>query len=175
MRVLLYVNRATCAGCAACVEVCPTGAIRLDEADSLATIDSALCNECLACLEICPAGAIRQVSASELVPSPGGEIVEGQVIESQVIPARGDRSPVVSRQPGRLVTLAGTTLSFLGSWLLPRAADALAGVVERRLTDRTNSESLNPSLRSGRSSLGSRMGGGGRGRGRRRRRRGRGR
>lgn len=171
---MLYVDRATCAGYAACVDICPTGAISLDENDGVATINLELCNECLACLEVCPNGAIRRAESSELVPAGKGEIVKGQVIEGEVIPAPAASPLVATRQPGRLVTMAGTALTFVGSWLLPRAADALIGAVERRLTRGTNSDSPITSFRSGSRSSARQMRNGGRGRGRQRRRRRRG-
>lgn len=173
MNDLLYINRNTCAGCAVCVDACPTGAISMEE-DGVAAINEALCTECLACLDECPTGAIRLVESSELVPAWDREgVAVEEVIEGEVMPAPAARSLAPARQPGRLATLAGTALTFVGSWLLPRAADALAGAVERRLTRENSISSITP-LRSGNGSpmRGSGRGGGGRGRQRRRRRRG---
>lgn len=140
---MLYIDRTTCTGCAVCVDVCPSGAIRLDESEGIAVIDQALCTECLACLDECPTGAIQQTESSELVavPAVGEKAVEGEVIEGEVIPAPAIQPLAPARQPGRLATLTSTALTFVGSWLLPRAADALIGAVERRLAQGTNSAS----------------------------------
>jgi ferredoxin len=157
-----------------CVDTCPTGAISLDEKEGVATIDQTLCTECLACLDVCPNGAVQRAESPELVPASESEIVEGQVIESQVRPVTASSPLVATRQAGRLATLAGAALTLVGNWLLPRAADALVGTIERRLTRGTNSvPSANPP-RSGSRSLSKQMGnrGGGQGRQRRRRRRG---
>jgi len=173
---LLCIDRTTCAGCTACVDVCPTSAISLDESEGVAVIDQALCTECLACLDVCPTGAIQRAESPELVPAlvMEGKAVEGEVIEGEVILAPATRPLALARQPGRLAALAGTALTFVGSWLLPRAADALVGAVERRLARGTNPASSVTSLRSG---DGPQMrqtgrGRGGRGRQRWRRRRG---
>ncbi len=174
MNDLLYIDRTKCSGCAACVDACPSGAIILEGIDGVVTISPALCNECLVCLDVCPTGAIRRAKSSELVPAGDNEIIEGQVIEDKVIPASVSGPLVAPRAPGRLATLAGTALAFVGHWLLPRAADALVGSVERRLTRGTGPVSSSTPLRSGNKSLTRQTGNGRRGRGRQNRRRYRG-
>ncbi len=124
---MLLIERSTCTGCAACVDVCPVGAIALDEREGVATLNQVQCRECLACLEICPTGAIQQVTSSELVFAGQRQIASEQVVEGEVIAARPS---------GRLMTLTDAALTFLGQWLLPRAADALVGAVEQRLARR---------------------------------------
>ncbi|MBM4466994.1 MAG: electron transfer flavoprotein subunit alpha [Chloroflexi bacterium] len=64
---LLEINRDECTGCAACVEVCPFGSLRLDDED-IAVVDET-CTACGACLPECP------VEALSLPPPParGGE------------------------------------------------------------------------------------------------------
>jgi len=172
---LLYIDRVTCTGCAVCLDTCPTGAIGLDEREGVATIDQVLCTECLACLDACPTGAVRQIESSELVPAGTDEIVEGQVIERQMIPARASKPLIAAWQPDRLATLAGTALTFVGSWLLPRAADAFLDAVERRLARRTSPTSSAATLRPGNSPLSKQIGNGRSRPGRHRRRRWRGR
>ena len=175
MKVLLYIDRATCAGCAVCVEACPTGAINLDENEGVSTIDPGLCNECLACLDVCPTGAIRQVELPELVPAMGVKAIEGEVIEGKVIPAMASRLLVPARSPSRLAALAGAALTFVGNRLLPRAADALVNAVERRLVHGPNLGSSTTPLRPGGKPLKGQATNGGKGHGRQRRRRRRGR
>jgi NAD-dependent dihydropyrimidine dehydrogenase PreA subunit len=146
---VLYVDWTTCTGCAACIDACPTGAIGLDEGEDVATIDQELCTECQACLDVCPTGAVRRVEVGELALAGGGKVVEGQVIEGHIVPASASSPLVASQQPGRLATLAGTALTFVGSQLLPRAANALLDAVERRLVRGTNTVPSATPLRSG--------------------------
>jgi NAD-dependent dihydropyrimidine dehydrogenase PreA subunit len=168
---LLTIDRNLCTGCGICLDACPNGAISLDEVEYVSTIDAVLCNECLECLDVCPNDAIRRVESSELVSVSEGEIVEGEVIRREMMPVPELGPPAMLQQPGRLVALAGTALSFVGSWLLPRAADALVGAVEHRLTQGENSVPSNISRRSGSQAPTRRMGGGRGGRSRQRRRR----
>ncbi|MCK4520325.1 4Fe-4S binding protein [Candidatus Parcubacteria bacterium] len=51
------INKSKCAGCGACVEVCPYGAIKIGE-DGKAVIDEKKCQNCSKCKEICPFNAI---------------------------------------------------------------------------------------------------------------------
>jgi len=159
---LLYIDRTVCTGYAACIDACPTGAIDLDEDAGVSTIDPALCDECMACVEVCPNGAIRQADSSALVPAGDGEIVEAQVIRGEVVPSPVSSPMVTIREPGRLTVLASAALTFVGSHLLPRAADALIDAMERRLTRGTKSVPPTGSPRAGGRSL---PGKGGRGRG----------
>ncbi|MDD5556022.1 MAG: DUF362 domain-containing protein [bacterium] len=46
-----------CAGCGACVAVCPAGAVRIGEGGA-AVIDAAACIGCAECTTVCPEGAI---------------------------------------------------------------------------------------------------------------------
>ncbi|MGM0380878.1 MAG: indolepyruvate ferredoxin oxidoreductase subunit alpha [bacterium] len=50
------VNQDDCTGCTACVNVCPQGAIAMN--DGKATITPEDCVDCGQCSEVCPAGAI---------------------------------------------------------------------------------------------------------------------
>jgi len=52
------VDQDTCVGCEACISVCPTSAISMD--DGKAIIDEEACVECGACVPTCPVGSISQ-------------------------------------------------------------------------------------------------------------------
>ncbi len=45
-----------CVACGACVDVCPNGAITVDD---VAVIDSSKCTECGACVDECGSAAIE--------------------------------------------------------------------------------------------------------------------
>ena len=49
------IDEGKCTGCGACVSVCPTEAITVNEK---ACIDEEKCVECSACVSECPVGAI---------------------------------------------------------------------------------------------------------------------
>jgi len=172
---LLYVDHTTCAGCGVCVDVCPTGAISLDENEGVAMIHMELCTECLVCIDECPSGAIQRAESSELAPVVGGEVVEGEIIGREVIPIPTNAPPAPARSPGRLAVLAGTALTFVETLLLPRAADALVGAVERRLARTADPTPSATPFRSGNRAPMRQMGSGRGGKRRQRRRQQRGR
>jgi NAD-dependent dihydropyrimidine dehydrogenase PreA subunit len=173
--ILLYIDHTECTGCGMCVNACPTGAISLDENAGVSRIDPVLCDGCLACLDACQNNAIQLAPSPDLVPAVQSEVVEGEVIGREVVSVPAARVSVTTRQPHQLAVLAGTALTFVGSWLLPRAADALLGAVERRLSSGANSALSASLLRSGNRPLMRHMGRGRRGRRRQRRWRQRGR
>ena len=51
-----------CHACGVCLEVCPRGAIRIEDSGGRpkAGITPASCDLCLACLEVCPVEAIKE-------------------------------------------------------------------------------------------------------------------
>lgn len=126
---MLRIDHSLCTGCGVCVDACPPGAIRLDHEANVATIDPALCNACLVCLDACPHSAIQQAESFELIP-----MVEGEIVDRPVTPVPATRFPQTLGRSGQLAALAGTALSFVGSWLVPRAADVLLDALERRLS-----------------------------------------
>jgi len=117
---MLTIELDRCDGCGVCVEVCPGGAISL--VDGAARIDSGSCTECEACVRACPTGAIRVARPVAVREEPATAVVERP-------------------RPVTLVTLVGATLSFIGSQLLPRAADAIVNVLDRRLSKKPADES----------------------------------
>ncbi|EHL66713.1 DUF362 domain-containing protein [Cloacibacillus evryensis] len=52
------VDQSVCVGCEACVGVCPTSAISME--DGKAHVDGDTCVECGACVATCPVSAISQ-------------------------------------------------------------------------------------------------------------------
>ncbi len=60
------------AGCAECVDACPTEAIRVDGG---LTLDLGRCLFCTACVEACPEGAIRYTHDHRLATSRRGDLV----------------------------------------------------------------------------------------------------
>ncbi|KPJ62988.1 MAG: hypothetical protein AMS15_02175 [Planctomycetes bacterium DG_23] len=50
-----------CKGCGACVEVCPTGALKINEEEGMVTIDHSKCILCGYCAPVCPQFALRMV------------------------------------------------------------------------------------------------------------------
>ena len=52
-----WINQEKCIGCGKCINVCPVGAISME--DGKAVIDQSKCIQCGKCLDICPQGVIR--------------------------------------------------------------------------------------------------------------------
>ena len=139
---MLTIELDRCDGCGACVEVCPEEAIQL--VGGLAQIDSELCTECEACVQACPTGAIRV---------------------ARPIAVREEPATAVAERPrlSTLATLAGAALSFIGSQLLPRAADAVIGALDRRLSGKPVAEPREASSNEGKRGGRRHRGRGGRG------------
>jgi len=113
----MQVDASRCAGCGHCLEVCPTGAIRL--VDGVAAIDAPLCQGCQACLEACPNGAILAVE---------------EVTEPVLAPAQ-PLSPPASQPVTRVLPVLGTALAFVGREIVPRVVAALLERGERERTE----------------------------------------
>jgi NAD-dependent dihydropyrimidine dehydrogenase PreA subunit len=117
---MLTIELDRCDGCGNCVEVCPEGAISL--VNGVARIDSGSCTDCEVCVQACPTGAIRVARPVAVREEPAAAVAERP-------------------RPSALATLVGATLSFIGSQLLPRAADVIVGALDRRLSEKTADES----------------------------------
>jgi NAD-dependent dihydropyrimidine dehydrogenase PreA subunit len=50
------IDKETCTGCAACADVCPVDAIKVDD---VAIVDENECIDCGTCVEECPVEAIE--------------------------------------------------------------------------------------------------------------------
>jgi NAD-dependent dihydropyrimidine dehydrogenase PreA subunit len=68
---MVSIDSNKCNGCGSCVEVCPQGAITID--NDVAVVNPGLCVQCGVCLEICPVGAIRQVAPVYAESGKGGD------------------------------------------------------------------------------------------------------
>jgi len=101
-----------------CVEVCPTGAIRLTqgEAGVHAEIDEERCRECEACVDACPEEAIM----SEAEPIIEGELVP---VEETPVPVGSQSQEVRLAGPiPKALTWLGGALAFAGREIVPRVA-----------------------------------------------------
>ncbi|RZN44037.1 MAG: CoB--CoM heterodisulfide reductase iron-sulfur subunit A family protein [Methanophagales archaeon ANME-1-THS] len=51
------INEEICIGCGSCAEICPYGALSLDEVRRVMTVNEAMCKGCGGCNALCPSGA----------------------------------------------------------------------------------------------------------------------
>lgn len=114
---MVYVNESLCTGCGECVDVCPSGAIRL--VNSVAQIEQSLCEECQACLSACRNGAILALQEPNKVKKPitvrsPAPVSEPVLLHSKVWPA------------------VGAALAFVGQEIAPRMIRALLDAWDRR-------------------------------------------
>ncbi len=70
---MFTVDRDKCTGCGSCSNVCPQGAISIE--DNLAVINEGLCVGCGACASVCPTGAIRELEPQREVWKGGEDAV----------------------------------------------------------------------------------------------------
>jgi NAD-dependent dihydropyrimidine dehydrogenase PreA subunit len=140
---MVVVDRERCTGCGACVEACPTGAIRLVESEtgSYAEVDQQECQNCEACLEACPEKAIT----SQVEPTIEGELVQ---VEAKPVPVKPQPQVRSVRPVPKALALLGAALAFAGREIVPRVATSLLDAWDRRASRPASSPS---NLTSGRS------------------------
>lgn len=56
---MVIIDKDACIGCAACVGVCPVGALSMD-AENKSECDGGTCIDCGTCIGTCPVSAITQ-------------------------------------------------------------------------------------------------------------------
>lgn len=166
---MIHIDDERCTGCGACVEACPTGAIRLTEGEtgSHAEIDEERCQECEACVEACPEEAIM----SGVEPAIEGELVQVQAAPVPVPSVPQPREVRAIRPLPMAMTWLGAALAFAGREIVPRVVASLLDAWDRRASRPTPSSSDPIPVRPARGTAANPTDGGGR-RHRLRRRRG---
>lgn len=107
----VWIDQERCAGCGACVDVCPTEAITL--IDGKARVNDALCQGCQVCLEACATGAVQPII--EIDPAP--VMPRYPATQAPAVP--------ISQTSTTLRENAITTLAIAGTGLALRAAQAV--------------------------------------------------
>jgi Fe-S-cluster-containing hydrogenase component 2 len=123
---MVIINDAKCNGCGICVDVCPTGALILQ--NNHAFIHQELCQECHNCIEACPQGAIL-VGENQPV---SGEVIR---IPANPEPALNTLTEPAERMPLRemFIPAIGSILLWTGREIVPRIADLALGALDRRI------------------------------------------
>jgi NAD-dependent dihydropyrimidine dehydrogenase PreA subunit len=155
---MIYIDDERCTGCGACVEACPSGAIRLTEGETgiHAEIDEERCQECEACVEACPEEAIM----SEVKPT-----IEGEWVQVKAAPVPVELQPRevrLVRPAPKALTWLGAALAFAGREILPRVAASLLDAWDRRAGRPTPAWSDSISVRPARGTAANPTAGGGR-------------
>jgi len=137
----MYVDATRCTSCGACLQVCPSNAIRL--VDNQARIDAALCNDCRTCMEVCPSDAII-AALPAIVPA-------ARTIRAPMPISSAQVTPIVEMKtvtaPSRMLAPAiGAALTFLGREVAPRVASAVVDTMLNHAAERTGSQPT-PSVR----------------------------
>lgn len=158
---MITISAERCTGCAACLEVCPTGALFL--VNGKADVDLELCTECGACLSVCPVEAIALVAQPIAVVKPTQAPAVRPVPQAMQISTQTAPAPLRSR----VLPVLGAALAWAKREIVPLILDLSADTASR------DSMRLQTGSDAGRSRTSSRTGRGSRQQHRRRRRGGR--
>ncbi|HPB59928.1 MAG TPA: FAD-binding protein [Candidatus Saccharicenans sp.] len=128
---LLEINRETCTGCGACLQVCPFGALSLDS-ENIAIVSEA-CTGCGACLPECPVEALSLPEVEKKEQIPTDEYSGVWVWVEQYNHQAGSISWEMMGEGRKLADRRGTTLSacVLGYQAEPIARQAIAYGADR--------------------------------------------
>jgi NAD-dependent dihydropyrimidine dehydrogenase PreA subunit len=128
---MIQIDERLCDGCGSCVDVCPVDAISLK--DQRATVAAELCTECGACVSVCLQGAILLVDVVEPA-APASRLATPAAAPVQVAPPVTVSSAAVPHRASALWPLLGSALAWAGRGVVPRLADLVLEMWERRAT-----------------------------------------
>jgi ferredoxin len=132
----MYVDESRCVGCGACLQVCPSNAIRL--MDDMAQIDAMACNDCRACVDVCLSEAI---TAALPVIIPATRVTCVPMACAQILPTSTIETKPVTTGSRVIAPALGAALTFIGREIVPRVASA---IVETMLKHPEEKPSLPP-------------------------------
>jgi ferredoxin len=140
---MMYVDETRCTSCGACLQVCPSNAIRL--VDDKTRIDAALCNDCRACVEVCPSDAII-AALPAIVPAARTTRAPLPIRSAQILLTPIGETKALTTRARVIAPAVGAALTFLGREVAPRVASAVVETLLNHAAERTGSQST-PSIR----------------------------
>lgn len=130
---MISIDRQKCNGCGICVDICPTGAITVQ--DNIAVVEYDLCEDCQVCMDACPQDAIlRQEQISVVEKQPVSTIPASKV---EVLPLKSENNRKAISKNRSLITAFGSAIIEV----LPRLASLAVDWLEHRsYTENTSSQ-----------------------------------
>jgi NAD-dependent dihydropyrimidine dehydrogenase PreA subunit len=138
---MVYINHTTCNGCGDCIDVCPNGALVIQ--NNRAFINDELCAGCEVCVDACSKGAIL---TSEYIPS-NIEIQIPEIAANLPSPLT-DESDQKSFGKTILPTI-GSAIVWTGRELVPRLADIALEYLDQKIQNSQNASYPNNASRQG--------------------------